>query len=51
MTTTGSIHLTRRQGTAGSIMILTIDFPPINAGGRAMRTALLDDVLDRAAED
>ncbi|WP_300471002.1 hypothetical protein [Breoghania sp.] len=36
-----TVHVESRSGAAGDVAVLTIDFPPVNAGSTAMRTAVL----------
>lgn len=51
MTTEGCVRLTHRLTDHGKILVLTLEFPPINAGGKAMRTALLDAVTNLDTAD
>ena len=36
-----TVHVERRKAATGDIALITIDFPPVNAGSTAMRAALL----------
>lgn len=38
----GTVHVDLHDGERGAVAVLTIDFPPVNAGNRAMRQALMD---------
>ncbi len=38
---TDTVHVEYRTAAKGDIAVLTIDFPPVNAGSTAMRTALM----------
>lgn len=51
MAETGTVNIERLSVEDGTVALLTIDFPPVNAGSLAMRSALLAALRDAAGTE